>query len=98
MNRVAGLVTLASQKVRQKRAEIFRNTFSLGLKTKLLDLGSEDGSNIAFVLEGSNVKPENVFIADIETSKLEIGQKNMVLPRFCSTNLEKSHIPISFSM
>lgn len=75
MNRIAAFVTRASEKARQKRAAIFRRTFLLDRQTKLLDLGSEDGSNIAFVLAGSCIKPENVFIADIETSKLEIGRK-----------------------
>lgn len=75
MNAAAQLIKIASKKARKGRAEMFRKTFSFDSKTKILDLGSEDGSNIAFIVDSLSIKPKNVFIADIETSKLEIGHK-----------------------
>lgn len=75
MKAVAKFIAVASQKAREKRAETFRKTFYFDSQTKILDLGSEDGSNIASILNGANVTPQNVFIADIEASKLEIGHK-----------------------
>lgn len=43
--------------------------------TKILDLGSETGSNISAVLDGTSVKPENIYIADIDYSVLEKGRQ-----------------------
>ena len=41
--------------------------------TKILDLGSETGSNIHAILQGTPVKPGNVYIADIDSSLIEEG-------------------------
>lgn len=40
-----------------------------------MDIGSENGENINLVLAGTPVSPENVFIADIETSALDCGRE-----------------------
>ncbi len=54
---------------------MFRRTFDLGASTRVLDLGSEDGSHINHVLRGTPVDPSNVYIADIaaERDSLESG-------------------------
>jgi len=64
---------LFSQKARAKRAELFRRTFHLDENTKILDIGSETGSNIHAVLKGTRVRPENVYIADIQPRLIDMG-------------------------
>ena len=67
------LFDLFSKKARAKRAELFRRTFDLNENTKILDIGSETGSNIHAVLKGTRVRPENVYIADIQARLIDIG-------------------------
>lgn len=73
MNPITKAVKTFSKKAREKRATIFRNSFLFDENTKILDLGSETGSNIHSVLQGTPVKPENIYIADIDTSLIEKG-------------------------
>jgi SAM-dependent methyltransferase len=40
-----------------------------------LDIGSENGSNIAFLLNGSAIGPSNVYIADISDAAIAQGNK-----------------------
>ena len=75
MNPITKLVQHFSRQARAKRAEIFRNTFYLDENTKILDLGSESGSNIRDVLKGTNVQHGNVYIADIEPKAVNKGSK-----------------------
>ena len=63
-----------SQKARSKRAELFRRTFDLNEDTRILDIGSETGANIHNVLRGTRVRPQNVYIADIQPRLLEMGE------------------------
>ena len=74
MNPIAGLARSFSKKARHRRASLFRTTFRLDENTKILDLGSETGSNIHSVLQGSPVKPENTYIADIDLDLVEKGK------------------------
>jgi len=73
---IAKLVNEFSTRARQRRAGIFRSIFELGAETRILDLGSESGLNIFTVLRGTAVKPENVYIADIEPTLIEKGQRD----------------------
>jgi Methyltransferase domain len=66
LSSVRRLVRGLSRRARQRRAQIFRSQFVLDADTRVLDLGSEDGSHIHSVLAGTDVRPENVYIADIE--------------------------------
>ncbi len=75
MNRLQKIFWAASRRARQKRADIFRQRFKLDETTRILDIGSENGENINLVLAGTPVPPENVFIADIETSALDYGRE-----------------------
>jgi len=75
MNPITSLVKHFSKQARCKRAEIFRSTFYLSENTRILDLGSENGSNINAVLEGTLVQHENVYIADINLDAVENGRK-----------------------
>jgi len=75
MDAISRLARKFSENARRKRAELFRSFFVLGAQTRILDLGSEDGSNIHNVLAGTGVKPHNVFIADIDRHAVESGHK-----------------------
>lgn len=60
---------------RNERRKIFRSHFGLTASTRILDLGSQDGTHIAFVLDGSPVRSENVYIADIRSSAIKSGHE-----------------------
>jgi len=75
MNPISKFVNSFSRKAREKRASIFRKNFLLDKNTKILDLGSETGANIHTVLQGTPVKAENVYIADIDSLLIEKGAK-----------------------
>jgi SAM-dependent methyltransferase len=72
---VSHLVRAISQSARRKRAQSFRDAFVLDENTRILDLGSENGCNIHAVLQGTRVKPQNVYIADICKEAVETGAK-----------------------
>lgn len=63
------------KKFRFKRRELFLKSFDIGHNTKILDLGSEDGSHISSVLSGTRALPSNVYLADIEETVINIGKK-----------------------
>ncbi len=73
MNPIIRTAKYFSKNARDRRAKLFRNTFALTEKTKILDFGSETGSNIHSVLSGTRIKPENVYIADIDGTMIEKG-------------------------
>jgi SAM-dependent methyltransferase len=75
MGAVKSLVTAASQRARARRAAVFRENFAVTEHTKILDLGSEDGSNIHRVLQGTRAQPENVYIADISPAAVQRGHE-----------------------
>lgn len=60
-------------KARAKRALVFLEHFELRSESKVLDIGSENGANIAGVLEGTPVAPHNVYIADIDEDAVNEG-------------------------
>ena len=64
-NIIISCVKSISSSSRKKRANIFRQLFSINCNSKILDLGSEEGTNINRVLEGTEVDNNNVYIADI---------------------------------
>jgi len=74
LNPIVKTVRALSKKARGKRAAIFRDTFLLNEDTKILDLGSETGSNIHMVLQGTPVNPDNVYIADMDFELIERGR------------------------
>ncbi len=73
MNPLRRVVRSLSRRARAHRAEIFRRNFSLGPGTRILDLGSENGSFIHSVLQGASVEPSNVYIADIKGPAIAEG-------------------------
>jgi SAM-dependent methyltransferase len=62
-----------SANARRKRAALFREAFHLTEHTRILDLGSQSGDVIRSVLSGTCVRPENTYIADIDSAALEKG-------------------------
>lgn len=62
-------------RARAGRAHVFRRHFRLGPESRVLDIGSEDGSSIAAVLQGARVQPRNVYIADIDPQAVERGHR-----------------------
>ena len=74
MNTLSQIFLQASQRARGRRAATFCNYFGwIGRSTRILDLGSEDGSNIHNVLAGLDVTPANVHIADIDAASVQRG-------------------------
>lgn len=69
------LIIFFSRKFRRCRAEIFIHNFDINKNTKILDLGSEDGSHIYSILQGSPFQPHNIFIADINKDSIENGHR-----------------------
>lgn len=72
---LSNVVHAARARARAKRARIFRAHFVLAPDSKVLDIGSENGANIAAVLEGTSVSPENVYIADISETAINEGRE-----------------------
>jgi len=62
-----------SKKSRERRAKIFCDSFCIDENTKLLDLGSEDGANIHAVLQGVNISPKHIYIADLNKDAVTRG-------------------------
>lgn len=75
MNPLSKIAQQFSANARKKRASLFRHWFDLNSETKILDLGSEIGSNISNVLKGTPVLPQNIFIADIDQNAILEGEK-----------------------
>jgi ubiquinone/menaquinone biosynthesis C-methylase UbiE len=75
MNALTKLALNFSHQSRIKRAHLFRDLFKIHSNTRLLDLGSENGVNINSVLQNTGIKPENVFIADIDQVSLANGNR-----------------------
>ena len=74
MNSLSRIFKGASQRARRKRAAVFRSRFNwIGPETRVLDLGSRDGSNIARVLEGLSVTAANIHIADVNAVEVRSG-------------------------
>lgn len=75
LNGVERVVQRARRQARAKRASLFRQHFAIGPTTKILDIGSEDGSAISAVLAGTSADPANVFIADVDAQRVAEGAR-----------------------
>ena len=67
-NPIVSIARRFSARSREKRAELFRGRIALSTGMRLLDLGSGDGSHIHAVLEGVPLRPQDVFVADINVA------------------------------
>ncbi len=76
MNLISKTVWNFSAQARKKRAQLFREFFQIDKSTKILDLGSENGTNIFNVLQDTDYHPTNVYIADISEKAVEEGSRN----------------------
>lgn len=74
MNYLKKKVRLASYNARKKRTRVFLESFSLNEHTKILDLGSGNGSHIHSVIEDTKIAPSNVYIADIKPDAIHQGK------------------------
>lgn len=75
MNPIVKIFKKYSTNARKTRAEVFKSAFVLSGNEKILDIGSETGSNIHSVLKGTCIKPENIYIADINPVFIAKGNK-----------------------
>jgi len=66
---------LFSTHSRNKRARLFQTTVQTTAQSTVLDLGSEQGHAIHRVLSGTEVRPENVSIADISATAVAEGRE-----------------------
>ena len=73
MRYITEVVRWASENARAKRGGIFRDNFKITKETKILDLGSEEGDNIAQVLENTEANSDNIYIADIDLDAIKCG-------------------------
>jgi SAM-dependent methyltransferase len=62
-----------SDAYRRARREQFQRLFRITPDSRILDLGSEDGRHILSVLEGTDYRPSNVWIADINEAQVRAG-------------------------
>ncbi|MBF6617148.1 MAG: methyltransferase domain-containing protein [Candidimonas sp.] len=72
---IQGLINRASKRARRKRAKVFLENFQLDEETKILDFGSETGRAINAILVGTNIRPENIYIADINEAVVMEGHR-----------------------
>jgi SAM-dependent methyltransferase len=75
MDPITAIAEAVSRRARAKRAAIFRNLFTPGAETRVLDLGSGGGAHISAVLKGTPVRPANVYVADIKPASVERGSR-----------------------
>src|SRR5580765_8526572 len=75
MNPFTSLGWRFSQRARTSRARLFRESFSIDTTTRILDIGSEDGTNIFNVLAGTEHTPSNIYIADLTESVVKNGSQ-----------------------
>lgn len=69
------LASRYSSAAREKRRAMFLNRFELTPETKILDVGSADGTHIHRVLRDTVVQPKNVYIADIDEKLVQQGSR-----------------------
>jgi SAM-dependent methyltransferase len=75
MNFLVRAATNFSRRARARRAEVFRQLFTINANTKVLDLGSETGQYIEKVLKGTGIEPKNVYIADLNRDAVTEGSQ-----------------------
>jgi SAM-dependent methyltransferase len=75
MDPITKFIKKFSTQAREKRADIFKNHFSIDENSKILDIGSESGSNINAVLKGTRAQHKNIYIADINPEEVKEGSK-----------------------
>jgi ubiquinone/menaquinone biosynthesis C-methylase UbiE len=75
MNIIKKTLNAVRKRARANRAQIFIQNFTITPDTRILDIGSADGTSIASILRGTEARPENIFIADINKKRLEEGRE-----------------------
>lgn len=58
---------------RNRRSALFRSMFELGPQTRVLDLGGSNGAHVHALLNDTDVRPENVYIADVDQQALRMA-------------------------
>jgi SAM-dependent methyltransferase len=72
---ITRLASRYSSAARAKRRAMFLRRFELTAETRILDVGSADGTHIHRVLRDTPVQPRNVYIADIDSRLVQQGSK-----------------------
>lgn len=75
MSAIAHAVNGLRARARAGRATLFRTHFRFGLGSRVLDIGSGDGTTIAAVLQGAGVPPGNVYIANVNGELVDKGHR-----------------------
>lgn len=75
MDLITPIVEKLKRRSRNKRSNIFNRHFKISPQSRILDLGSEDGSHIAMLLKNTTATPSNVYIADLFEASVKAGQK-----------------------
>jgi SAM-dependent methyltransferase len=96
MNPISKMVWNFSAQARKKRAGLFRHYFSIDENTKILDLGSENGTNIFNVLQNTNYNSKNVYIADIDVKAINEGKSKYGFNAVLIDETEKLPFPDKF--
>ena len=95
------LIARIRKRARTRRGAIFSSHFNLVPETKILDLGGGNGSYIGAILKDTDVKPENVYIADINKKQVEEGHRRfgfnpVIIPECGRLPFEKKYFDIVF--
>jgi SAM-dependent methyltransferase len=72
---ISRLASRYSAAARAKRRAMFLERFELTHETRILDVGSADGTHIQRVLRDTPISPSNVYIADIDERLVRLGAK-----------------------
>jgi SAM-dependent methyltransferase len=68
-----GLIRRVRTTSRLRRSALFRSLFELGPQTRVLDLGGSNGAHIHSLLAGTAVRPENVYVADVDAQAVRLA-------------------------
>ena len=72
---ISAIVNNYRHRAREKRRQVFLASFMVDDKTRILDLGSHDGSAVHALLDGIPYNSKNIFIADIDAEVVNAGAK-----------------------
>ena len=98
---IRAIVNNYRHRAREKRRQIFLESFPIDDKTRILDLGAHDGSAVYALLDMVSFDPKNIFIADIDAEVVKAGAKAygftaVVIPEDGKVPFQDKHFDIVF--